>query len=92
MLGAGHRQHRGARDAEHERREHRTQDRPDEAPAAEEKTEGSEPSADDNAPPPVEGKPGGCGCKVAGAPQSSAASAVLLLGLGAWFARRRRAA
>ncbi len=51
----------------------------------------SEPSDDDNAPPPVEGKPGGCGCKVAGAPESSAAAALGLVGLGLLLARRRRA-
>jgi MYXO-CTERM domain-containing protein len=48
-------------------------------------------AADDNAPPPVEGKPGGCGCKVAGAPRSSAAAALALVGLGVLLARRRRA-
>jgi MYXO-CTERM domain-containing protein len=58
------------------------------ASAAEEKPE---PTADDNAPPPVEGKPGGCGCKVAGAEQSGLGGALALLGLGLLISRRRRA-
>jgi MYXO-CTERM domain-containing protein len=61
------------------------------APGAED-DKASEPSADDNAPPPVEGKPGGCGCKVAGAPQSNAAGWLALAGVAVLFTRRRRAA
>jgi len=52
----------------------------------------SEPSADDNAPPPVEGKPGGCGCKVAGGQSSNGAGLLALAGVAVLFARRRRAA
>jgi MYXO-CTERM domain-containing protein len=63
----------------------------EEAPPAEEKAdEGDGASADDNAPPPVEGKPGGCGCKVIGAPQSNVAAALGVVGLGLLLARRRR--
>jgi hypothetical protein len=51
-----------------------------------------EASTDDNAPPPVEGKPGGCGCKVVGSERSSLAGAGLLFGFAALLARRRRAA
>lgn len=47
--------------------------------------------AEDHAPPPVEGKPGGCGCKVAGGGDTSSAGALALLGVAALFARRRRA-
>jgi MYXO-CTERM domain-containing protein len=61
------------------------------APGAED-DKGSEASADDNAPPPVEGKPGGCGCKVAGAPQSNVAGLLALAGAALLAARRRRAA
>ena len=48
--------------------------------------------ADDKAPPPVEGKPGGCGCKVAGGEQSSLGGALALLGVGMLITRRRRRA
>jgi MYXO-CTERM domain-containing protein len=67
----------------------------DDAPAAE--SAGSEDdkdskSDDDNAPPPVEGKPGGCGCKAAGGGSgSNLAGALALLGVCAFAARRRRA-
>ncbi len=47
---------------------------------------------DDKAPPPVEGKPGGCGCKVAGGEQGSLGGALVLLGVGVLVTRRRRAA
>jgi len=61
----------------------------EDAPVAEEKPE---PTTDDNAPPPVEGKPGGCGCKLAGGEQgSTTAVALSLLGLGLLVSRRRRA-
>jgi MYXO-CTERM domain-containing protein len=64
-------------------------DEPKAEPKADEaKSEG----ADDNAPPPVEGKPGGCGCKVAGGERSGMAGALALAGLGVLLARRRRAA
>jgi hypothetical protein len=46
--------------------------------------------ADDNAPPPVEGKPGGCGCKVVGGAQGNLAGALTLLGATLLLARRRR--
>jgi MYXO-CTERM domain-containing protein len=49
-------------------------------------------SADDKAPPPVEGKPGGCGCKLAGAEHGNLAGALALLGVAAFVSRRRRAA
>jgi MYXO-CTERM domain-containing protein len=63
------------------------------APGAEDDKPAAGPSegADDNAPPPVEGKPGGCGCKVAGGEQSNAAVLLALLGVGALAVRRRRA-
>ncbi len=57
-----------------------------EAPA-----EDTKPSDDDNAPPPVEGKPGGCGCKVAGGSHSNAGVALALVGAAALLSRRRRA-
>lgn len=60
------------------------------APGAEDDKAASEPSADDNAPPPVEGKPGGCGCKVAGAPQQSNVAGLLALAGVAVLATRRR--
>ncbi|HVY30543.1 MAG TPA: MYXO-CTERM sorting domain-containing protein [Polyangiaceae bacterium] len=59
------------------------------APADEPKSD--EPKGDDNAPPPVEGKPGGCGCKVAGGERSSLPGLLALAGLGVLVARRRRA-
>lgn len=62
------------------------------APAEDAKPAASEEKADDNAPPPVEGKPGGCGCKVAGAEHSSLATVLALAGLGVLVMRRRRAA
>ena len=61
------------------------------APGAEDDKAASEPK-DDNAPPPVEGKPGGCGCKAAGGPTSNLAGALALLGVVAFATRRRRAA
>jgi len=60
------------------------------APADEPKSD--EPKGDDNAPPPVEGKPGGCGCKVAGGERSSLPGLLALAGLGVLVARRRRSA
>jgi MYXO-CTERM domain-containing protein len=57
-----------------------------EAPA-----EDTKPTSDDNAPPPVEGKPGGCGCKLAGGERSSANAVWALAGAAVFFARRRRA-
>lgn len=62
------------------------------APGAEDDKAESEPSTDDNAPPPVEGKPGGCGCKVAGGEHSNAAGLLALAGAAVLLARRRRAA
>ncbi|MES1185958.1 MAG: MYXO-CTERM sorting domain-containing protein [Myxococcales bacterium] len=65
----------------------------DAAPGADDdKPSKDEAAKDDNAPPPVEGKPGGCGCKVAGAPQSNAAALLALAGVAVLFARRRRLA
>ena len=49
-------------------------------------------SADDKAPPPVEGKPGGCGCKLAAGEHGNLAGALALLGVAAFVSRRRRAA
>jgi MYXO-CTERM domain-containing protein len=62
------------------------------AAAEDPKPAASEDKADDNAPPPVEGKPGGCGCKVAGAEQSSLSGLLALAGLGVLVMRRRRTA
>jgi len=61
----------------------------DAKPAA---TEGSE-SADDKAPPPVEGKPGGCGCKLAGGQHEGGnlAGALALLAATVLVTRRHRA-
>ena len=67
-------------------------DKKADAPADDPKPAADEKSADDNAPPPVEGKPGGCGCKLAGAEHSSLSGALALAGLGMLFARRRKAA
>ena len=61
------------------------------SPGGEDDKAASEPK-DDNAPPPVEGKPGGCGCKAAGGPTSNLAGALALLGVVAFATRRRRAA
>lgn len=65
-------------------------DKKADAPADEPKSD--EPKSDDNAPPPVEGKPGGCGCKVAGGERSSLPGLLALAGLGVLVARRRRPA
>ena len=64
----------------------------DPAPGAEDDKPVKGDSADDKAPPPVEGKPGGCGCKVAGGEQSSLGGLLALVGVGMLVARRRRAA
>jgi MYXO-CTERM domain-containing protein len=64
----------------------------DAAPGADDEPAKDDGAKDDNAPPPVEGKPGGCGCKVAGAPQSNAAALLALAGVAVLFARRRRLA
>jgi len=55
------------------------------ADASEEKTEG------DHAPPPVSGKPGGCGCAIVSGEDMSLSGALTLIGLGALLVRRRRA-
>lgn len=62
------------------------------APAADDNpAKGDAESKDDNAPPPVEGKPGGCGCKLAGGGEHSNAAAFLALaGVAVLVARRRR--
>jgi MYXO-CTERM domain-containing protein len=58
--------------------------------------EGSEDEGSDNSggddPPAVEGKPGGCGCRVPGAPEGHTgfAGVFLALGLALAFAARRR--
>ena len=62
------------------------------APAEDKPAASEEKTADDNAPPPVEGKPGGCGCKVAGSEHSGLSGLLALAGLGVLVARRRRAA
>jgi MYXO-CTERM domain-containing protein len=63
------------------------------APGAEDdKPVKSDEGADDKAPPPVEGKPGGCGCKVAGGEQSSLGGLLALAGVAVLVSRRRRAA
>jgi hypothetical protein len=61
----------------------------DDAPADDATTTPSE-GADDNAPPPVEGKPGGCGCKLAGGARGDLTGALVLLGAGVLVTRRRR--
>jgi MYXO-CTERM domain-containing protein len=65
----------------------------EEAPAADAPGgEDDKPAQDDNAPPPVEGKPGGCGCKMAGGERSNAAALLALAGVAVLVTRRRRAA
>jgi MYXO-CTERM domain-containing protein len=68
----------------------------DDAPKAEasgaEEDKATSDAKDDNAPPPVEGKPGGCGCKAAGGPTSNLAGVLALLGVVAFATRRRGAA
>lgn len=61
-----------------------------EAPGAEDDKPDAAATQDDNAPPPVEGKPGGCGCKVAGGQHSSAAGLLALAGVAVLVGRRRR--
>jgi MYXO-CTERM domain-containing protein len=81
----------GDKPAEEKKEAEPAEEAPKDAPAEEAATEG-EASSDDNAPPPVEGKPGGCGCKVAGGAGSNLTGALALFGLAALLARRRRAA
>jgi MYXO-CTERM domain-containing protein len=65
--------------------------KPEETPAAE--TPPADEGAEANGPPPIEEKPGGCGCKVAGGGKSSGlAAGLVLLGVAALSRRRRRAA
>ncbi len=64
-----------------------------EQPAADEPAadEPSEPSNANEEPPAVEGKPGGCGCRVGGKPESGApALGLLILGLAFGLRRRQR--
>jgi MYXO-CTERM domain-containing protein len=64
--------------------------KPEETPAAETP---SDAGAEANGPPPIEEKPGGCGCKVAGGGNGSGLALGLgLLGVAALSLRRRRAA
>ena len=54
--------------------------------------EGSSEGAGDEGPPPIEEKPGGCGCRVPGAPGGSHRPLAAVLALGAFaFVRRRTA-
>jgi MYXO-CTERM domain-containing protein len=54
--------------------------------------EGSSEGGGDEGPPPIEEKPGGCGCRVPGGSGASNLSLVAALGLAAiFFARRRQA-
>jgi MYXO-CTERM domain-containing protein len=68
----------------------------DEGTKKEETPASETPPADEGdeakGPPPIEEKPGGCGCKVAGGGGSSLAGALALLGVAALVTRRRRAA
>jgi MYXO-CTERM domain-containing protein len=54
--------------------------------------EGSSEGGGDEGPPPIEEKPGGCGCRVPGASGASNLSLVAALGLAAMFFARRRQA
>lgn len=68
-------------------------DAPAESDAASEPSDDdTQASSDDHAPPPVEGKPGGCGCKVAGGGRTSQAGLLLGLAGAATLAIRRRRA
>jgi MYXO-CTERM domain-containing protein len=65
--------------------------KPEETPAAE--TPPADEAAEAKGPPPIEEKPGGCGCKVAGgASGSGLAAGLALLGVAVLAGRRRRAA
>ena len=46
----------------------------------------------DEGPPPIEEKPGGCGCRVPGTPGGSSLALVAMLALGGVFLARRRVA
>lgn len=61
------------------------------APGAEDDKPAKSEATDDKAPPPVEGKPGGCGCKLAGGEHSSLGGLLALAGATLLVARRRRA-
>jgi MYXO-CTERM domain-containing protein len=65
----------------------------DDAPAGDD-AKAAPTDGDDKAPPPVEGKPGGCGCKLAGGEHENGSLAGMLglAGVGTLLARRRRAA
>jgi MYXO-CTERM domain-containing protein len=52
--------------------------------------EGSSEGGGDEGPPPIEEKPGGCGCRVPGAPGGSNLSLLAAVGLAAIFSARRR--
>ena len=53
---------------------------------------GSNEGGGDEGPPPIEEKPGGCGCRVAGASPHASLSLLASLTLGAAFLARRRSA
>jgi hypothetical protein len=65
-------------------------DAPKDDASADDTTTAPSEGADDNAPPPVEGKPGGCGCKLAGGARGDLTGALVLLGAGVLMTRRRR--
>jgi MYXO-CTERM domain-containing protein len=82
--GAGDEASEGASKADEKKDESSSESAPAESePAAE------EPGPEADAPPPVEGKPGGCGCRL-GAANPSSTAAGSLLALGALVALRRR--
>jgi MYXO-CTERM domain-containing protein len=61
-------------------------------PKDEAKDEPKDEKAEAPAPPPVPPKQGGCGCRVAGAPEGEAGLLLALAGVALAIARRRRAA
>ena len=68
-------------------------DKPAEEPTPAADTPPADEGAGADGPPPIEEKPGGCGCKVAGAGGDAGLAGVLaLLGVAALGTRRRRAA
>jgi MYXO-CTERM domain-containing protein len=83
----------GEKAADDSKKEEGGDDKPADDSSSEESRDGTVgSSAGDEGPPPIEEKPGGCGCRVVGASSDSDLALAMALGLGVLALTRRRVA